>query len=75
MTTKIGVPKLIWSDVRSHIAECGMDDELRGVFNAMQYARCVINEIEFTELYKEGSDSYRAAVNSTVQTINRRAGK
>ena len=75
MTTKIGVPNLIWSDLRRHIAICGMDDESRGTYNAMQYAQCLMDEIEFTEMYKNGSDAYRAASDATVKMINHKGGK
>jgi len=79
MTTRnslsVGVPTLIWSDVRRHINVCGLDDELRGTYNALQYAQCLMSEIEFTEMYKAGSDIYRTASDVIVRVVNRKAGK
>jgi hypothetical protein len=75
MTTQIGVPNLVWSDVRRHINVCGLDDELRGTYNALQYAQCLMSEIEFTEMYKAGSHTYRTASDVIVRVVNRKAGK
>ena len=72
---QVGVPKLVWSDVRRNLAICGIDDETRGAFHAMQYAQCLMSEVEFTEFYKEGSETYRASADATVQMINQKAGK
>jgi hypothetical protein len=73
--SSVGAPKLIWQEVRTEIKYCGLDDEFRGKYDAIRYAKCDLSEEEFTEMYKNSSDTYRVAADATVLIINMKAGK
>lgn len=66
-------PILIWANIRQDLWYKGLPDDLRGQFDAIRYGKGDLTEAEYTELYKAGSDAYRAAVDTTVRIINRLA--
>lgn len=71
----VGVPTLVWAEVRQDIYYCGFSDELRGAYDAMRYAMHSMSESEYTEMYQSGSFEYRTAADQTVRSINQKAGK
>lgn len=61
---------LVAADVRQDIYYCGLNDELRGTYDAIRYAKHEMSQNDFEELYKRGSRQYQIAVGLTIQSIN-----
>lgn len=59
------------ADVRQDIYYCGLTDELRGIYDAIRYAKHELSYPEFEEMYQKGSRQYQIAVGSTILTINK----
>jgi hypothetical protein len=73
--SRVGVPTIVFAEVRQDLYYCGLPDDIRGAFDATRYAKHDMSESEYTEMYKCGSDEYRAAADATVRAINAKAGK
>jgi hypothetical protein len=58
------------AEVRQDIYYCGLTDELRGIYDAIRYAKHDLSLDEFEEMYRNGSRQYQTAVGSTILTIN-----
>jgi hypothetical protein len=73
--SRVGVPTLVFAEVRQDLYYCGLPDDIRGAYDAARYAKHDISESEYTEMYKSGSHEYRVAADVAVRAINAKAGK
>jgi hypothetical protein len=63
------------ADLRQDIYYCGLNDELRGTYDAIRYAKHELSHNDFEELYKRGSRQYQIAIGLTIEAINKQGGK